>query len=379
MGIIHYCWGSVDSAVKFFELSMSLAPPLAHQGSIPLNPVILACLNNLGQILALRGRVQEARCLIADALTRGSAWLAQFYHQSGRVNELPTAMKSAKERGLLRYLAGTLMNMGEIHFCICDFAGAMTSCRDAHKLLHPDIEALDGASLFYNIGLVSQHQRNLPEALENYNQFLVIAQGIVGSNHPQIATALHNIGMIHYECGRLQDALRPLVRSLSIRIRRFTENHPFVAESLQLVGKVLHAREQLGDALRLFRRTLSIHQTITEAKNEQGDPNLDLALVRMDIGRILHVQGLFQESLDSYQQVLDMSRKVFGMKHPYVPRLLNIVGNLYLELGRVEDAMSSFTEAMRTQQSNEMVLDINVVEYPLYRVKLELPVHAASA
>jgi len=72
MGLIHYHWGSPDTALQFFDLAASLSKQLTP---LAFDPVILGCLNNMAQIHLQYGRPADAMELLSDALTRGNAAL----------------------------------------------------------------------------------------------------------------------------------------------------------------------------------------------------------------------------------------------------------------------------------------------------------------
>ena len=76
MGLIHYHWGSEDSAMQFFDLAASLSQ---QHNATQFDPVILGCLNNMAQIHLQHGRSQDAMDMLSDALTRGNAALTTIY------------------------------------------------------------------------------------------------------------------------------------------------------------------------------------------------------------------------------------------------------------------------------------------------------------
>ena len=378
MALIHFAQGNINAAIQFFELSISLAPRVSINSPILLNPVILACLNNLGQIYCMRGRTTEAVGLVSDALIRGSVGLAHFCNQkdmkvSSRKADQETP-NLVSETGLHSCLARTLMNMGAIHFRICDYDSAMTSCTDARRLLHPNMTDVDASSLYYNMAILHQHRHERQLALTQYENFLRIANKIVGPNHPQVATALHSLGTIYYEMGQLHEALRPLLRSLAIRQIKCSPMHPCLAESLHLVGNVLHDREEYGDAMDAYKQALAVQRAAS------GDEaTLEIAEIQMDVGRILHSQDLLAESLSAYSEVLEISQRVFGRRHAYVARILNIVGNLCIEQRELREAMEAFSQSMRIQQGEGIPVDMHVVKNQLYRIQLSRHPHASSA
>ena len=391
MGLIHYIWNSNDTAVQFFELSKSLS------GSLPLitqDLVVLACLNNIGQIRLHTNRTSEAMSLFSDALNRGNTALAAFYPDdvcsiassqehyerararrrrpssapSTEASSSPSSSSARTHTSPLHIvLARTLLNIGQVHFNECNFEASERTWLDAVRLVHPHTPPLEAAAFAYNMALIHHHQNHRLKAIEYLDQFLERATAIVGTVHLQIATALHRKGLIYLEMGDLYRSMKPLLETFQIRNHLLGPEHALVAETLFSIARVFQEREEYDRASKALDDCLTIRQSLCHDR----DGSLEVAQTLMEVGRTHHSQGRRQESVDAYLNALRLTRRFFGHRHKYVARILNIVGNLHLELGRVKDAMSYFLDAMRIHVEQGLPIDFGVVQNALYRVDLQ--------
>jgi tetratricopeptide (TPR) repeat protein len=357
MGLIHYHWGSPDSAMQFFDLAASLSHANA-QTPLAFDPVVLGCLNNMAQINLQQGRPHDSMEMLSDALTRGNAALAAIYGE-----ERPDSMQQdvARTRRLRRKLSRTVMNMGHVHFFKCDYAAAMVACNDALRLLHTNIEDTEAAAVWYNMGMLEHHKGDLTGALKYKSMFLARVRVLMGPHHIQVADGLHRRGMILFEMGHLYESMKPLNEALSIRRKCLGPNHVAVSESLCVIGRVLQAREEYDFALNALLEGLSIQRKLA---GEEG-LSFEAAQTLLEVGRAYHAQGEWKKSLEVYEEVVSITRKLFGDRHPFVARLDIIIGNLYLETGNVNDSLGLFAEATKIHEELGLPLDLGIVTDPL--------------
>jgi tetratricopeptide (TPR) repeat protein/GAF domain-containing protein len=376
MGLIHYHWGSPDIAMQFFDLAASLS-----QANTPLefDPVVLGCLNNMAQIHLQYGRPQDAMDMLSDALTRGNAALARLYTHDDRAEapfQTPETRRAddVKTNRLRRKLARTVMNMGHVHFFSCDFDASMATCLDATRLLHTtSMEDTEATAAWYNMGVLHHHKGERMEALKYLQRFCLQARSLVGTKH-QVADALHRQGQIMYESGNLYESMKPLNEALRIRKEVYGNWHITVSESLCLIGKVLQAREEYDFALEALQEGL----VILRRQAQDGELPLDAAQILLEVGRVLHMQGEMEKSLLVYTEAAGLTKKFFGERHAFVARILNIIGNLRLEIGDSKAAVTIFADAMKIHVELGIPFDANVVQDRLLKVKM-LPKHAGCA
>ena len=355
MGLIHYQWGSPDSAMQFFDISASLS-----SDALSFDPVVLGCLNNMAQIHLQYGRPDDAVNLLSDAMARGNAALGATYGDDGSSGEDDMAQAQCHKRSsrLRRKLARTVMNLGHAFYFNCGYVSAMRACKDALSLLHHNMEVMEVAAAWYNIAVLHYHEGKLMDALKYMDLFLEKAKLHLPSDHVQIADGYYQKGMILFEMGLLYESMKPLNESLRIRELHLGPNHSLVAESLSMIGKVLQAREEYDFAVEALRRALAIQRLV----NGAGGLCFDTAQTLLDMGRALHILGQLDESLELYQEVLTITEGIFGEKHVFVAKVCNIIGNLHVEKGSVDDSIAYFERASQIQVENGEDLQLNVVE-----------------
>jgi tetratricopeptide (TPR) repeat protein len=366
MGLIHYLWGTPDTAVQFFELAASLS---AKSSPLAFDPVVLGCLNNMAQIHLQYRRPNDAMEMLEDALTRGNAALAKMYSDPDRSSS--SAFQEEEEMGrtarLRRKLARTVMNLGHVHFFNCDYDASMAACMDALRLMHTNMDEPEVAAVWYNVSLLNYHQGKKVEALEKINKFLNMASKLKSVNQVQLADALYRKGLIRFEMGQLYECMWPLNESLRIRRFKRGDNNVAVAESLCLIGKVLQAREEYDFALNALTQALDIQRKMSAKEN-----SFAVAQTLLEVGRAFHSKGELDESLKVYLEVADLTRNFFGDRHPFVARIDIIIGNLYLENGKINEGLAAFAEAMKIRLEQGLPADIDPVHDKLAGMKMEL-------
>lgn len=394
MGLIHYNWGSADSAMQYFDLAASLSQ---QHDATHFDPVVLGCLNNMAQINLHYGRSNDAMELLSDALTRGNAALTTIYgsglddmscssedSESRALQQKRRKNDARRTRRLRRKLARTVLNIGHVHFFKCEYDAAMRTCFDALRLIHTNMEEIEVVAVWYNMALVHYYKGDKLEALEKINQFLDKAIKVLPTGpHVQLGDALQRKGKILFEMGNLYESMTPLNEALKIRRALLGENHSAVAESFCLIGKVLLEREEYDFALNALEMGLSVQRRSLAAMVAlSGDEPLlsfEVAQTLLEIGRAYHAKGQLQNSLQIYLEVAELTRKFFGERHPFVARIDNIVGNLYLEMGDTDNSLTHFQEAMKIQVEHGIAVDMAVVQDPLLKVDLHPSLGAQSA
>lgn len=396
MGVIHYHWGSADTAMQYFDLSVSLSQ---HHDATHFDPVVLASLNNMAQISLQYGRSSDAMELLSDALTRGNAALTTIYasgaddwsyssNESG-TKELTRDRQDQEVRRtkrLRRKLSRTLLNIGQVHFYKCDYNAAMSACVDALRLLNTNMEEAEVAAACYNIALIHYHKGDKVESLKRIHQFLDLALKLLPSGpHLQLADAFYRKGKVLFEMGNLYDSMTPLNEALKMRRALLGEKHSAVADSLCLIGKLLQEREEYDFALNALEKGLAIQRhvvlshEIAPGESTGNVLSFEVAQTLLEIGRAYHATGQLQNALDAFTEVADVTRKFFGVRHPFVARIDNILGNLYLEIGDTGSSLTHFQEAMKIHVEHGMSVDMAVVQDPLLKVELKAHPGAQAA
>jgi tetratricopeptide (TPR) repeat protein len=299
--------------------------------------------------------------MLIETLERGNRALAAMYRQTEAENETKGSDDETVEisaemeerdifrtRRLRRKLARTLINIAHVHFFNCNYDAAMASLRDAIPILNR--KTMTGrtlAAVWYNMSMVFYHQGNPAEALTHLDKFLELAVKFNGPDHLQNADALYRKAQILLEMGNTTEAaMEPIEECLRIRKLQLGEGHGSVAEALCLKGKMLLPRRDYDGALQSLNACLEIQRKQLNSE----DLTFEVAQTLLEIGQAHHVRGEVDESLEKYMEVLEWTRKFFGPNHPFVARIDGIIGNIYVESGKMDESKPFLDEAAKIQK-----------------------------
>jgi tetratricopeptide (TPR) repeat protein len=392
MGQVHYHWGSQETALQFFHLAASVSQQISPLAFDPIDLgkyienarrnvqalqflidtpsfLYLGCVNNMAQIHLQFGQPDDAMKMLVEALDRGNRTLASMYRSNepepkadreddgseatfeddGEDDDSAKANEDARHTSRLRRkLARTLINIGHVHYFNGEYDAAMQSLRDAARLI--DSKTMTGrtrATIHYNMALTLYQQGKRADALPLMDIFLEAGEKFNGAEHLQNADALYHKGTILFAMGNFADCLKILDDALRIQEVRLGPNHSGLTETLSLYGKALLATGDNDAALAKLTECMNVYR-----KQLNGSElNLDAAQTLLDVGKALHMKGQLSESLKTYIEVLEWTKNFFGPQHPFVARILGIVGNLYVESGKADESKPFLEEAARIEQA----------------------------
>jgi tetratricopeptide (TPR) repeat protein len=203
-------------------------------------------------------------------------------------------------------------------------------------------------------------------ALQSFRICLDLRTKALGRMHPDVASVMHNIGFLLLQEGQPSESLELFRESLEIRCNTLGPNHHEVASSLRHIGRIYQDRGEHERALRLHTKAFFILQS------SQRDCSDDLVEVLMGLGQAQHSTGCLDQALRSYEEAVNLLRhcKRRGKKGSaqHVARVLNIMGNLALDMSNVEAANAYFAEAATLTETSSTTATVK-----------DLPVCAAAA
>ncbi len=283
---------------------------------------------------------------------------------------------SNPKKRLRKKLARTLLGIAQVHFYNSNYDEAMQSCQDALMLLHTDKEEVEVAAAWFDMSLLFYHKGDYDASLAKLEMFLDVAKKALPAGPDlQLTSALMRKGKTLFEVGRLQESIGPLNEALLMRRAIAGNEHPAVAETLFFMGKALMSIEQYDYAAQALEEALSIQRrAMTKAAAifaEDQVQSLDLTHTLVEIGRVHHAKGNVAKSLETYMEVAELTRKIFGPKHPFVAQIDTIIGNLCSETGDVESSFKHFESALQVNQAQGLAFDLNVVKDPAMRGRVQ--------
>ncbi|HSM15289.1 MAG TPA: tetratricopeptide repeat protein, partial [Thermoanaerobaculia bacterium] len=153
-----------------------------------------------------------------------------------------------------------------------------------------------------------------------------------------LARSLAELGILESAEGEHARAEALYRESLEIHRRRGSPGG--VAVGLNNLASTRAARGDLEGAEALLREALSINRDV------YGPRHPRVALNLSNIAFYLRRQGRHREALAYLREALSIDREVYGDAHPTVGRLLLIEGIALQQMGDLEGAEASYTEAL---------------------------------
>jgi len=173
---------------------------------------------------------------------------------------------------------------------------------------------MDVASSLNSIGLVLFKLDYFDMAKDAFLECLNIRKRILGDDHRDIAIMWYNLATIYLEKGEDHTAMKLYSESLRVERRALGEKHPEISLTLQHLGQMRQERGELEAAVEFFQEALEIERMVLTQKQQSG-------------------------------------RSVQETK-ACICKLLNLIGNIHLMCGRVDDMMECFVEACQFGQNH---------------------------
>lgn len=227
----------------------------------------------------------------------------------------------------------------------------LTSKFEEGKRQKKDRDLLSYAENVMFYGSVLFNIDKFEEALECYKFSNVILQRKYGSEHLTLAENLHQTASLLEKINNdessvdqhhLDETLELLTEALRIRKLHLTEGHPDLEETLLCLGRVHHKRGNIGDALNFLTDAIKARDIRLGRKHAR----IDDADALLQVGQLQQQSGQFRLALESFEECLDIRRKILGNDNPQIGELLFYIGNLLREVGDLELAQTRFAESL---------------------------------
>jgi protein O-mannosyl-transferase len=305
------------------------------------SPLKARVYNNLGVLLRMNNRLEEAKETLQEALKKNPKNLPAVHYSLGRVysqmgddeaaishfekylREDPEDIQALCETGSI-YLRMGLMDKADAYFQRVlatrpDFAPVHSGLGDLYVRKGMFQEAIDEYRKALRIDPGSSKVRlQLAEAYSKkgrVEEALVELKGVIAA-HPEQPEAYLSLGAVYLRIGRLEEAFRNLEKALSMDSRN--------AEIYNNLGVGYRKKGQIDEAIAHYRKAIEI------------DPKRPDAY--LNLGEAYWVKGRTEEALAAYQKAISMS--------PYLPEPHNNLGVLYLEKKRFDEAIPHFKQAL---------------------------------
>jgi CHAT domain-containing protein/Tfp pilus assembly protein PilF len=169
---------------------------------------------------------------------------------------------------------------------------------------------------------------------------LAMREEALDEDHPDIAVALNNLANLFYSQGLYARAEPLYARALVIREESLHPNHPDTATSLNNLALIYQAQGVYARAEPLYKRALAMR----EESLDEDHP--DIAAALNNLANLYEAQGLHARAEPLLQRALAIWEQALGRSHPDVAAALNNLANLYEAQGLYARAEPLYTRAL---------------------------------
>jgi tetratricopeptide (TPR) repeat protein len=191
------------------------------------------------------------------------------------------------------------------------------------------------------------YTNNIPMSLEFAQKALTLAEK--GKDENLVAYSLFNLGRSYFNQGFLEISTKYFYRYLDIQ--KAINNSRGTAYALVNLGAIHLQLKQFEKSREFFEHGL---ETLNQlAKDDDVDkPGTDIITIYNNLGIVSQNLGETDKAIDYYTRGISQARKT-PEEHVILANLLNNLGTLYLEEGKLAEAFGYLTEALNIRIQND--------------------------
>jgi len=237
----------------------------------------------------------------------------------------------------------------------CDELCSTATAIRCHKSFYR-IKWLVIVSTHYIQGLQNQSEEHFNRAFECYNTLLSMTRKEWGHGHIHVAAILEKKGSVQFEQKIYQSALMSYLASWKV----YQHAGKTLDESrlLYVIGRTLHDKEEFADALSMYYKSIALRDQIEHTSKKM---TIDTIQILCNICRVHRIMGDLPKALEANQQIMRLASDMVGggetaSSHAFVRNRMMVLGNLYVETGRLTDAMDIFSQVARSNRDGDWMI-----------------------
>jgi serine/threonine protein kinase/Flp pilus assembly protein TadD len=318
---LHACRGEASESASLIMEALMIRTNLLG----PVHLQVAASLDHLGGVLAYKGEMLEASRLFRQSL-------AMRRHLLG--NDRPEVVES------LTVLADTvryLNNAGEAE------QYAREALTILSRLYPSEPYSLLEASVQESLAGALRAQGKLEPAVNLLQAVVATRERLLGSGHPEYASALFNLGYALQQADRL-DRAEPVIRKALAVCRKAAGDQPgHTIYSLETLGDILRRTGRLAEAEASYREALSLRR-IPNNYYMYGEPTGLITLLIQE-GKLAEAEAALVEAAAEAGQAVEKTKDLPASEAGLGARL-RLVQALWRQM-KVDAAGSALEEAMK--------------------------------
>jgi tetratricopeptide (TPR) repeat protein len=192
------------------------------------------------------------------------------------------------------------------------------------------------AGALNNIGVVYNHQGEIPKTLEYYHKSLKIQEEL--GDNKGMAVSLNNIGYVYFNQGNIPKTLDYYHKSLIILNELGDKKE--IATSLNNIGAVYVQQRDIPKSLEYYHKSLKISEEIGDKQGIGQSLN--------NIGVVYGDQKEPSIALEYYSKSLKLREEMGDKKG--IAESLNNIGNIYDKLGNIPKAVENYSKSLKLRE-----------------------------
>ncbi len=197
-----------------------------------------------------------------------------------------------------------------------------------------------GARLHHTLGMAYHTLGMRARGAELLGKALGVQIRQHGKDSILVADTSHELAALLNDIGRSEEAEPHIRRALASRIRHFGKDSLPVADSQQVLAGVLFYNGLVEEPLRLYREVLELYRAL----RPEGHP--DTAIALRNLGMAYSRHGRLKEAHAHLKDALALIRRIYPDDHPETALTLMILGLALQRSEDLENAEASFQEAL---------------------------------
>jgi len=190
-----------------------------------------------------------------------------------------------------------------------------------------------------NFGTIEAARRNLAASLRWHQRALETRTGLLGLEHPDVASSFNNIGYAYYLQKDYELARSHYEQAVAIGERVLGPTHPTNALPLINLGILEFDLRAYEDALDYYREALALYE------DAYGVDSVMATEVMGNIGRVHFARGQYDMALAFHERCLSNIGRELSTDDPWYANTLNDVGQTWAELGQPLVALPLYERA----------------------------------
>ena len=199
----------------------------------------------------------------------------------------------------------------------------------------------EAAQLLCRVGNYLQQRALYDEAERLLLQASVMAEALVGLDHPTLIPILNTLARIYYLKGRYNQAEPLLLRSLALGEELLGIEHPNLGDTLNRLGRTYHKQGRYSEAELILERALALRQEFL------GQDHPDIAISMDSLATLYKRQGKYEQTEALYTQALAIRQARLDPQHPSIAANLNNLAAFYRSQGKHEQAEALAEQAVK--------------------------------